>query len=216
MLELIKRVKQGDELARDEFVVANLRLVLSVVQRFSGKREKSDDMFQVGCVGLMKAIEKFKEGVKKKHFLPNKFKKSPSFSSITSTYISSFSFDSNTTSQYEGTLAEDTTYRDSNGNSRTKTTYRYIKGNKNLNQEFNGCLSNNVDSNTYSNITNKINTNNNNINNTNNNLFTTTNNNPKQIINNINNNPNKLSTPHLQSSQQKQNNVFDNEIINNK
>ena len=59
MLELIKRVKQGDELARDEFVVANLRLVLSVVQRFSGKREKSDDMFQVGCVGLMKAIDNF-------------------------------------------------------------------------------------------------------------------------------------------------------------
>ena len=59
MLELIKRIKQGDELARDEFVVANLRLVLSVVQRFSGKREKSDDMFQVGCVGLMKAIDNF-------------------------------------------------------------------------------------------------------------------------------------------------------------
>lgn len=59
MIELIKRIKQGDELARDEFVVANLRLVLSVVQRFSGKREKSDDMFQVGCVGLMKAIDNF-------------------------------------------------------------------------------------------------------------------------------------------------------------
>ena len=59
MLELIKRIKQGDELARDEFVVANLRLVLSVVQRFSGKREKSDYMFQVGCVGLMKAIDNF-------------------------------------------------------------------------------------------------------------------------------------------------------------
>lgn len=59
MLKLIKRIKQGDELARDEFVVANLRLVLSVVQRFNGKREKSDDMFQVGCVGLMKAIDNF-------------------------------------------------------------------------------------------------------------------------------------------------------------
>ena len=59
LMELMKRVKQGDELARDEFVVANLRLVLSVVQRFSGKREKSDDMFQVGCVGLMKAIDNF-------------------------------------------------------------------------------------------------------------------------------------------------------------
>lgn len=56
---LIKRVKGGDMLARDEFVIANLRLVLSVVQRFYGKRDKSDDMFQVGCVGLMKAIDNF-------------------------------------------------------------------------------------------------------------------------------------------------------------
>ena len=59
LIELMKRVKEGDELARDEFVVANLRLVLSVVQRFTNKREKSDDMFQVGCVGLMKAIDNF-------------------------------------------------------------------------------------------------------------------------------------------------------------
>lgn len=56
---LMKRVKNGDTLARDEFVVANLRLVLSVVQRFYGKRDKCDDMFQVGCVGLMKAIDNF-------------------------------------------------------------------------------------------------------------------------------------------------------------
>lgn len=57
--ELMIKVKKGDELARDQFVVANLRLVLSVVQRFSNKKEKSDDMFQVGCVGLMKAIDNF-------------------------------------------------------------------------------------------------------------------------------------------------------------
>ena len=59
MEELMKRVKAGDELARDEFIIANLRLVLSVVQRFYGKKDKSDDMFQVGCVGLMKAIDNF-------------------------------------------------------------------------------------------------------------------------------------------------------------
>lgn len=59
IVELMKKVKSGDELAREQFVVANLRLVLSVVQRFSGKKEKSDDMFQVGCVGLMKAIDNF-------------------------------------------------------------------------------------------------------------------------------------------------------------
>ena len=59
LTELLKKVKAGDELARDEFVVANLRLVLSVVQRFYGKKDKADDMFQVGCVGLMKAIDNF-------------------------------------------------------------------------------------------------------------------------------------------------------------
>ena len=57
--ELLKRVKQGDELAREQFIVANLRLVLSVVQRFQNKKEKGDDMFQVGCVGLLKAIDNF-------------------------------------------------------------------------------------------------------------------------------------------------------------
>lgn len=64
--ELIKKVKSGDEMARDAFVVANLRLVLSIVQRFGGKGDKADDMFQVGCVGLMKAIDNFDEtlGVK--------------------------------------------------------------------------------------------------------------------------------------------------------
>ncbi len=59
IMELLKQVKAGDEFARDKFVVANLRLVLSVVQRFSGHCEKSDDMFQVGCVGLLKAIDNF-------------------------------------------------------------------------------------------------------------------------------------------------------------
>lgn len=59
MQELMLKVKQGDELAREEFVVANLRLVLSVVHRFAGRKEKADDMFQVGCVGLMKAIDNF-------------------------------------------------------------------------------------------------------------------------------------------------------------
>lgn len=59
MMELLKRVKNGDALARDEFIIANLRLVLSVVQRFGGKKGKADDMFQVGCVGLIKAMDNF-------------------------------------------------------------------------------------------------------------------------------------------------------------
>lgn len=56
---LMEEVKRGDERARERFVVANLRLVLSVVHRFGGKGERADDMFQVGCVGLMKAIDNF-------------------------------------------------------------------------------------------------------------------------------------------------------------
>ncbi len=61
--ELMKKVKAGDEFARDSFVVANLRLVLSVVHRFGGKGDRADDMFQVGCVGLMKAIDNFDENL---------------------------------------------------------------------------------------------------------------------------------------------------------
>lgn len=59
LVSLMARIKKGDELAREEFIIANLRLVLSVVQRFVGKKEKADDMFQVGCVGLLKAIDNF-------------------------------------------------------------------------------------------------------------------------------------------------------------
>ena len=61
--ELMREVKAGDEFARDKFVIANLRLVLSVVQRFSAHSEKADDMFQVGCVGLLKAIDNFDESL---------------------------------------------------------------------------------------------------------------------------------------------------------
>ena len=56
---LMARVKSGDEKAREQFVVANLRLVLSVVHKFGAKGNMADDMFQVGCVGLMKAIDNF-------------------------------------------------------------------------------------------------------------------------------------------------------------
>lgn len=63
MIELMKKVKSGDQRARDHFVVANLRLVLSVVHRFGGRGDKADDMFQVGCVGLMKAIDNFDENL---------------------------------------------------------------------------------------------------------------------------------------------------------
>ena len=57
--ELLLRVKQGDNKARDELINGNLRLVLSIIQRFSSRNENADDLFQVGCIGLIKAIDNF-------------------------------------------------------------------------------------------------------------------------------------------------------------
>lgn len=57
--ELLRRVKKGDQSARERLVEGNLRLVLSVIQRFSNRGENADDLFQVGCVGLLKAIDNF-------------------------------------------------------------------------------------------------------------------------------------------------------------
>ena len=59
MVELLKRSKQGDMQAREELIAGNLRLVLSVIQRFSNRGENVDDLFQVGCIGLIKAIDNF-------------------------------------------------------------------------------------------------------------------------------------------------------------
>ena len=59
MDELLRRTKQGDMLAREELISGNLRLVLSVIQKFSGRGENADDLFQVGCIGLIKAIDNF-------------------------------------------------------------------------------------------------------------------------------------------------------------
>lgn len=58
-MRLLKLVKQGDKSARDELISGNLRLVLSVIQRFGGRGENPDDLFQVGCIGLIKAIDNF-------------------------------------------------------------------------------------------------------------------------------------------------------------
>ena len=58
-VELMKKVKQGDSQARQTFIQGNLRLVLSIIKRFYGKGENLDDLFQVGCVGLIKAIDNF-------------------------------------------------------------------------------------------------------------------------------------------------------------
>jgi len=56
---LLIKIKNGDIEAREEFIQGNLRLVLSVVQRFGGRGENPDDLFQIGCVGLIKAIDNF-------------------------------------------------------------------------------------------------------------------------------------------------------------
>lgn len=57
--ELLRKIKEGDKKAKDRFVEGNLRLVLSLVQRFAGRGESMDDLFQVGCIGLIKSIDNF-------------------------------------------------------------------------------------------------------------------------------------------------------------
>ena len=59
MRELFARMHAGDTSAREEFIQGNLRLVLSVIQRFNNRGEPIDDLFQVGCIGLIKAIDNF-------------------------------------------------------------------------------------------------------------------------------------------------------------
>ena len=58
-MALLRRTKEGDQAARQELIEGNLRLVLSVIQRFSSRGENADDLFQVGCIGLIKAIDCF-------------------------------------------------------------------------------------------------------------------------------------------------------------
>lgn len=58
-IELIKRARSGDEKAKEDFLMGNMRLVLSVVQRFNNKKESVDDIFQVGFIGLIKAMNNF-------------------------------------------------------------------------------------------------------------------------------------------------------------
>ena len=57
--ELLKKVKEGNKAAREELINGNLRLVLSVIQRFTGRGENLDDLFQIGCIGLIKSIDNF-------------------------------------------------------------------------------------------------------------------------------------------------------------
>lgn len=57
--ELLRKIKDGDKEAKDRFIEGNLRLVLSIVQRFSSRGECMDDLFQVGCIGLIKSIDNF-------------------------------------------------------------------------------------------------------------------------------------------------------------
>lgn len=59
MEALMERIQHGDEAARQEMIEGNLRLVLSVIQRFAGRGQNMDDLFQIGCIGLIKAIDNF-------------------------------------------------------------------------------------------------------------------------------------------------------------
>lgn len=62
MRQLLLRMKDGDKESREKFIRGNLRLVLSVIQRFNNRGENVDDLFQVGCIGLIKAIDNFDLG----------------------------------------------------------------------------------------------------------------------------------------------------------
>ena len=57
--ELFRRIKEGDLQAREDYIKGNLRLVLSVIKRFAGNSENVDDLFQIGCIGLIKSIDNF-------------------------------------------------------------------------------------------------------------------------------------------------------------
>ena len=57
--ELFEKIKAGDKEARERYIKGNLRLVLSVIKRFGNSSENADDLFQIGCIGLMKAIDNF-------------------------------------------------------------------------------------------------------------------------------------------------------------
>ena len=57
--ELFRRIKEGDKEAREQYIKGNLRLVLSVIRRFQNSNENADDLFQIGCIGLMKAVDNF-------------------------------------------------------------------------------------------------------------------------------------------------------------
>lgn len=59
MMAMLEKIKAGDKETRDEFIKGNLRLVLSVIQRFGNRGENPDDLFQVGCIGLIKALDNF-------------------------------------------------------------------------------------------------------------------------------------------------------------
>ena len=64
--ELLEKSKAGDEAARQKLIYGNLRLVLSIIQRFTNRNENMDDLFQIGCIGLMKAIDNFNIALKVK------------------------------------------------------------------------------------------------------------------------------------------------------
>ena len=57
--ELFKKIRSGDQEARELYIKGNLRLVLSVIKRFQSSNENADDLFQIGCIGLIKAIDNF-------------------------------------------------------------------------------------------------------------------------------------------------------------
>ena len=75
--ELFKKIKAGDKASRETYIKGNLRLVLSVIKRFNNHNENVDDLFQIGCIGLMKAIDNFDTSVGVKFSTAGYFFSSP-------------------------------------------------------------------------------------------------------------------------------------------
>ena len=78
--ELLSKIKSGDTQARETFIKGNLRLVLSIVQRFNQSGENLDDLFQIGCIGMIKAIDNFdfidaNPGQTRRRFISNRMRR---------------------------------------------------------------------------------------------------------------------------------------------
>lgn len=90
---LFQKIKKGDSEAREQYIKGNLRLVLSVIKRFQNSNENADDLFQIGCIGLMKAVDNFDDTLNVKfstYAVPTAFRSVCSYSAYISAILCTF------------------------------------------------------------------------------------------------------------------------------